>query len=473
MLIPVILCGGAGSRLWPVSREALPKPFMVLREDQTLLEQTIRRGLACQHADSGYILVSNKDYQFKTAEEMAKAEGGKSSRGLQILEPTGRNTAPAIALAAKVAIERFGTDAVLLVLAADHLIANVSAFAIDVEIAYKQAAAGVVTTFGIPPTSPETGYGYIETTATDRSSARTISRFVEKPNLAKAQSFLAAGNFLWNSGMFCFKASQLLDELSKHAPSVISVLETVMASANQKTDSIEFDPAAFATFPDISIDYAVMEKVQGAKVVPASFDWSDIGSWKSVSETFTPDEMGNTHSGAVELIKCSNVHIQSSERLVAAVGVSNLVIVDTEDAILVAHKDNSQDVKEVVSKLKARGHESSRLHKTVNRPWGTYTTIQESDAYKVKRIVVRPGASLSLQLHHHRSEHWVVVKGTAKITNGEKVVLLTPNQSTYIPIGETHRLENPGMLDVVLIEVQCGSYLGEDDIVRLEDRYGR
>jgi mannose-1-phosphate guanylyltransferase / mannose-6-phosphate isomerase len=474
LLIPVVLCGGAGSRLWPVSRESFPKPFMTLGGTQSLLEQTIRRGLACTEAGAGYLVLTNREYQFKTQEEMQKAQSGNAAvSGTQLLEPMGRNTAPAIALAATWALRKYGPKAVLLVLPADHLISNVAEFAKDVKLAYEQAQAGKLATFGIPPSAPETGFGYIETNSAERGKAQDVQRFVEKPNLQRAQEFLASGKFLWNSGMFCFGAQQLLDEMKALSPDVITALNKVVASSKDAGKNVEFVDADFETFPNVSIDYAVMEHAKSVKVVPARFDWSDIGSWKSVSDTYQADANGNTSGGTSVLVDCANTHVQSDDRLIAAVGLKDVVIVDTDDAILVAAKDRSQDVKEVVAKLKASGHDAWKLHKTVNRPWGTYTTLQEGPRYKIKRIVVKPGASLSLQLHHHRSEHWVVVSGTAKVTNGEQVMVLAPNQSTYIPIGVVHRLENPGMMDVVLIEVQCGDYLGEDDIVRLTDVYGR
>jgi mannose-1-phosphate guanylyltransferase / mannose-6-phosphate isomerase len=473
VLVPVILCGGAGSRLWPVSRERSPKPFMVVGGEQTLLEQTIRRGLECAGVAANYLVVTNQEYQFKTAAEMGRAQDAGAVTGIQVLEPQGRNTAPAIALAAKIAIEQFGKDAILLVLPADHLIADVEAFREDVKLAYDQAKQGHLVTFGIPPTSPETGYGYLEVTSAKRGAAAEVLRFVEKPNGAKAQEFLTSGRFLWNSGMFCFSAHRLLNEIERLSPEIMSALGPVFESSKSQNGTLAFDPKAFAQFPSISIDYAVMEKAKQVKVIPANFDWSDIGSWKSVSETYAADVAGNTVSGSAILVDCANTHVQSDNRMIAVVGLENVVVVDTADAVLVVDKNRAQDVKEVVARLKASGHESALLHSTVHRPWGTYTTLQEGPRFKIKRIVVVPGGSLSLQMHHHRSEHWVVVSGTAKVTNGSQTLILSPNQSTYIPVGVVHRLENPGILEVVLIEVQCGDYLGEDDIVRLTDIYGR
>ncbi|MFZ9406561.1 MAG: mannose-1-phosphate guanylyltransferase/mannose-6-phosphate isomerase [Burkholderiaceae bacterium] len=478
MLIPVILSGGSGSRLWPVSREAFPKPFMRLGGELSLLQRTLQRCLPL--ADGGVLgIVTNQEYQFRTQEEFESLPGTKQLTCTQLLEPAGRNTAPAIALAALWAIEQH-PDAVLLILPADHLIPDETAFQRCARDAARAAAGGALVTFGIQPTAPETGFGYIEmapvTEGASADAARPVRRFIEKPDAARAAQFLASGNFVWNSGMFCFKAQAILTALETHAPDVATQARLswqVSRAAATNATRILLDAASFGACRDVSIDYAVMEHAPDVQVLPARFGWSDIGSWKAVAEQFDADPEGNTHQGDALFINAHNTHVQSDDRLVAAVGVDNLLVVDTPDALLVASKDASQQVKEIVARLKSSGHEAARLHRTVARPWGSYTVLQEGPRFKIKRIEVRPGQSLSLQMHHHRSEHWIVVSGTARVSCDERTFLVAANESTYIPIGSRHRLENPGVMQLVMIEVQCGDYLGEDDIVRFEDRYGR
>lgn len=473
MLYPVVLSGGAGTRLWPVSREAHPKPFMQLPDGQTLLNKTYRRASALPGVGE-IVTVTNRDYYFRTKDEYLAAQTGQP--GAYLLEPAGRNTAPALALAALYCADRFGADAVMLVLPADHLIANQTAFADAVAAAAQLAQQGQLVTFGIQPTAPETGFGYIEA-GDPLPPGRAVRRFVEKPDAATAAEYLASGRFYWNSGMFCFQAGQLLAAMESACSQVLAAARHCWAQTAGKvvvgSGMVEFDAASFAQQTDISIDYAVMEKAPNVAVVPCDLGWSDIGSWNALGQLVQPDQHGNRHIGDAVVVDSSNTFIQSEHHLVAAVGVHDLVIVDTADAVLVAHKDKAQDVKKVVQRLKQNGHEAYRLHRTVSRPWGTYTVLEEGPRFKIKRIEVRPGASLSLQMHHHRSEHWIVVSGMAKVVNSEREIFVNTNESTYIPAGHKHRLENPGKLDLVMIEVQCGEYLGEDDIVRFQDNYGR
>lgn len=479
MLIPVILSGGAGTRLWPVSREGHPKPFMKLADGESFLLKTYMRavGVAQGLERGGEILtVTNRDYFFMSKDQLALAPLNERQAGVFLLEPVGRNTAPAVALAANQIAAKYGRDALMLVLAADHLIKDPAAFATAVRDAATLAREDKLVTFGIVPSGPETGFGYIEAGAA-MGLGRQVVRFVEKPSLDKAQEYVAAGNFLWNSGMFCFKAGVILDELTKHAPNVATASEacwTALRQLNGPNDTmLEIPAEAFAEVPDISVDYAVMERSANVVVVPADFGWSDIGSWNAVSELVEPDTDNNRATGEAIFVDSKNTFVQSEDRLVAAVGVDNLMIIDTPDALLVAHPDKAQDVKKVVAQLKKQDHQAYKLHRTVSRPWGTYTVLGEGPRFKIKRIEVKPGGSLSLQMHHHRSEHWIVVSGMAKVVNGDREIFVGTNQSTYIPAGHQHRLENPGVLDLVMIEVQSGEYLGEDDIVRFQDVYGR
>jgi mannose-1-phosphate guanylyltransferase / mannose-6-phosphate isomerase len=476
MIIPVILSGGAGSRLWPVSREAQPKPFIPLADGQSLLQKTLDRARQMPGV-SKCITVTNRDYYFQTKDEFAKLRGPMLDHTF-LLEPFGRNTAPAIALAALAARQMDHGDAVLLVLPADHLIADVPAFTADAAAAATLARTGKLVTFGIKPTHAETGFGYIEMGADIAGTGgKAVTRFVEKPYLELAQKYLAAGNFTWNSGMFAFTADAFLAALEAAQPAMYDACQKCWEASLTKNNSIhgavEVDADTFKDVTDLSVDYAVMEKSPSVAVVPAKFDWSDIGSWSAMQKLAQPDEHGNAMVGDAVMVDTRNTYVQSDGRLVATVGVDNLIVVDTPDALLVANADRSQDVKKVVDKLKGMQHESAKVHRTVSRPWGTYTVLEEGPGFKVKRIEVKPGSSLSLQMHHHRSEHWIVVQGTGKVTNGERVFLLQVNESTYIPAGQVHRLENPGKIDLAMIEVQAGSYLGEDDIVRFQDNYGR
>jgi len=474
MLIPVILSGGAGTRLWPVSRSAYPKPFMRLADGESLLYKTLDRALAV--ADDGHVLtVTGRDYYFLTRDEYAAHPRAKLDRLPFLLEPAGRNTAPAILLAAQYAVSHISPEAVLLVLPADHLIRELDRFAADVQRARALAEDGWLATFGIVPTHAETGFGYIRVGASiDGRDGSEVAAFVEKPRREVAEAYLAAGDHLWNSGMFCFRADALLAAAAQTCPDVLAAAQACQAASMNFESPVEYAREAFLAQPDISIDYAVMEHAPRRAVVPATFDWSDIGSWKAVSELETEtDEQGNRVRGQAILIESANCYIQSDKRMVAAVGVHDLVIVDTDDAVLVADKDRAQQVKLVVDRLRAAKHDAAAFHQTVHRPWGSYTVLEDADDCKVKRLVVKPGHVLSLQKHHRRSEHWTVVAGTAKVRVGDNEFLLQANQSTYIPIDTLHRLENPTDEDIHLIEVQCGDYFGEDDIVRLEDRYGR
>jgi mannose-1-phosphate guanylyltransferase len=476
LLIPVILSGGSGSRLWPVSREGHPKPFMKLSDGQTLLEKTYCRasnlpGIFKKAGKSKIVTVTNRDYYFISRDELSKSGG----EGTFLLEPFGRNTAPAIAIAAHHLLKSVGDDVVMLVLPSDHLISDEEAFSLGVDKAFTLAEGGYLVTFGIEPTTPETGFGYIQQGDLISGGYR-VKRFVEKPNTETAQRYLEVGGYVWNSGMFCFKAKTFLDELKIHAPDVAKNAENCWAQMSYGTDTsgfLEIPEEVFADAPNTSIDFALMEKSSKVAVVPGSFGWNDIGSWNAVRDLVQPNSENNRSVGDVIFVNSENTFVHSESRVVAAVGINNLMIIDTPDALLVAHPDFSQDVKIVVSQLKELGHETSKLHKTVIRPWGTYTVLEEGLGFKTKRIEVKPGSRLSLQMHHHRSEHWVVVKGQATIINGHQTIVINENESTYIPAGHQHRLENKTDESLVLIEVQCGTYLGEDDIVRFEDSYGR
>jgi mannose-1-phosphate guanylyltransferase len=468
-LLPIILSGGAGTRLWPVSREAHPKPFIRLADGQSLLQKTFLRAAGLPGVEE-VVTVTSRDYYFQTKDEYQATAASVATTFL--LEPCSRNTAPAIALAALYAQATHGPETTLLILPADHLIRDLDAFAAAVDAAAELAAEGRLVTFGIEPTAPETGFGYIE--AGEKIGAgRTALRFVEKPDAARAAEYLAAGNFYWNSGMFCFRADALLAAMETTCPDVLAAARACWSATDATARPIEFPREAFAAQPDISIDYAVMEKAAHVAVVPCNLGWSDIGSWNALCALAPADESGNRTLGEALLIDSRNTFVQSEHHLVAALGVEDLVIVDTPDATLVAHKDKTQDVKAIVQRLKAQGHEAYRLHRTVFRPWGSYTVLEEGPRFKIKRIEVKPGASLSLQMHYHRAEHWVVVAGMARVTNGEKDLLINTNESTFIPAGCKHRLENPGKVPLAIIEVQVGDYVGEDDIVRFEDHYGR
>ncbi|VXC94441.1 mannose-1-phosphate guanyltransferase [Pseudomonas sp. 8Z] len=474
-LVPCIIAGGAGTRLWPVSREAMPKPFMRLADGQSLLQKTFERvaGLA----DVAQLLtVINRELLFRTLDDYRAMNRGRLGLDF-LLEPLGRNTAPAIAAAALHVARHYGDDAHLLILPADHLIREQAAFVAAIAQARELADAGWLVTFGVRPTHAETGYGYIQQGEALEQGGHAVASFVEKPDLATAQGYLAGGQHLWNAGMFCFRADVLLRELREHAPEVVEGVERCLAqsapAAGKQGVQCELDAQSFAQVTDISIDYALMERSAKVAVVPCDLGWSDIGSWQALRELTPADANGNQIRGEAVLHNVTGCYIDSPKRLIGAVGVHDLVVVDTPDALLIADANNTQDVKYVAQQLKARGHEAYRLHRTVTRPWGTYTVLEEGSRFKIKRIMVRPGESLSLQMHHHRSEHWIVVSGMARVVNGERDFLLNTNESTFIPAGHRHRLVNPGVIDLVMIEVQSGEYLGEDDIVRFNDIYGR
>ena len=475
-LIPVILSGGVGSRLWPVSREAHPKPFMMLPDGQNLIQKTFLRASRLKDV-SQVLTVTNRELLFKTEDEYRSVNKAGLTQGF-ILEPFGRNTAAAVVTAALQIKELKGSKAHMLVLAADHLIQNEAAFASAVDHAISLSENGWLVTFGIEPRYPETGFGYIEADSSiSVGEGLKVARFVEKPDLQSAESYIAAGNYYWNSGMFCFQVETVLDQFAKHAPDVLEAAMHALAESRftQGNDyyCLALDADAFAQVPDISIDYALMERSEKVATVPCSIGWSDIGSWNAVSALTAADDHGNRFDGEVLSHNAHNNYVKSEDRLTALVGVENLIVIDTPDALMIAHKDHAQDVKHIVAQLKQSGHHLHQLHRTVHRPWGTYTTLENGERFKIKRIVVKPKASLSLQLHHHRSEHWIVVSGMAVVVNDEQELMLNTNESTFIRAGHKHRLSNPGVIDLVLIEVQSGDYVGEDDIVRLEDIYGR
>ncbi len=473
---PVVMAGGSGTRLWPLSRAAYPKQFLVLTADKkTLYQQAVARIEPLGH--NGFdvaapITVGNEEHRFMVLDQLR--ELGISS-GPVLLEPSARNTAPAMTLAALAACEGNG-DPVLVVSPADHVVADMAAFTRAMNTAIHAAAGGAIVVLGITPDRPETGYGYIKC-APGAQAARVVSQFVEKPDLVTAERYLADGNYTWNSGMFVLRASAWLDAVKRFRPDILSA--TANAWAVRKTDQRFVRPGAaeFAAVPSESIDYAVMEHCPGSgidiRMVPLSAGWNDLGAWDAVWQVAAKDGMGNAALGDAMITGSRNSLVHASSRLVSVVGVDNLVIVETADAVLIADRERSQDVKAIVSQLESKGRTEKNLHRKVHRPWGWYDSIDAGARFQVKRIMVKPGASLSLQMHHHRAEHWIVVTGTAEIVNGDKVLTLTENQSTYIPLGEKHRLSNPGKVPLEIIEVQSGSYLGEDDIVRFEDTYGR
>jgi len=478
---PVVLSGGSGTRLWPLSREKYPKQLLSLVGQDSLLQATVRRVTGTPGVTlTTPMVVCNEEYRFVIAEQLRLL--GES--GTVVLEPCGRNTAPALTLAA-LAASKDGADPVLLVMPADHVITNVAAFQAVVSQGAALAAAGAVVTFGITPDAPETGYGYIQTGApfgTANAAARSIARFVEKPDLATAQSYLDAGNYLWNSGLFMMRASVWLSALGVCRADILAACQTAWDAGQTDGEFVRVGKELFAACPSDSIDYAVMERIAAnttsstlpaGVVLPLNAGWSDVGAWDALWQVLPKDASGNVVQGDVLLQDCENTLALSEGRLVACVGVSDLVVVETADAILVSHKDKTQDVKKIVDQLKAQKRPEGSIHRKVFRPWGSYDGVDRGERFQVKRIVVKPGGVLSLQMHHHRAEHWIVVSGTARITRGEEVFLLSENQSTFIPLGTTHRLENPGRVALEMIEVQSGSYLGEDDIVRFEDVYGR
>ena len=467
MLVPVILSGGAGTRLWPLSRELYPKQLLPLVGSNTMLQDTVRRLAGLEVAPP--MVVCNEAHRFLVAEQLRSIDC--KPRAI-VLEPAGRNTAPAIALAAHATLAGEEGDPLLLVLPADHVIPDVPAFHRAIEVASAAARNGSLVTFGIVPTDPETGYGYIRRGALAGGAYR-IAEFVEKPDVSRAQGFLASGDYYWNSGMFLFRARRYLEELEKFAPDIAAACGNSFAGAVRDLDFTRIDPVAFRECRSESIDYAVMEKTSDAVVVPLDAGWSDVGNWTSLHTACEHDAQGNALFGDVMVEDTHDSYVYSSSRLVATVGLRDHVVVETKDAVLVAPKERAQDVKKLVARLKAFGRYEHALHREVFRPWGSYDSIDVGERFQVKRLIVHPGGALSLQMHHHRAEHWVVVSGTASITRGEETFLLEENQSTFIPVGVRHRIENPGRIPLHIIEVQSGSYFGEDDIVRFEDRYGR
>ena len=469
-LVPVILCGGTGTRLWPLSRASYPKQYWALagKGDETLLQQTQQRlvGLA---GLAPPLLICNEEHRFIVAEQMRQI--GVDPAAI-LLEPMGRNTAPAIAVAALQASAR-GEDPLLLILAADHVIRDAARFRTTVEAGMDAAREGQLVTFGIVPTAAETGYGYIEAAEPLAGVPVPIARFVEKPDRATAEAFLATGRFTWNSGMFLFRASAILAELKRLAPELLAACRSALEHDSADLDFLRLEREAFANCPNVAIDVAVMERTDRGTVLPLEAGWSDVGSWSALWETTDHDAQGNVLRGRVISEDVRNCYLRSEHRLVVGLGVEDLVVVETDDVVLVAHRDRAQDVKTVVGLLESAGASESKAHRRIYRPWGSYDGITEGDRWQVKKIVVNPGACLSLQKHHHRAEHWIVVKGTAVVEKDGVEELVGENQSTYIPLGARHRLSNPGKIPVEMIEVQSGPYLGEDDIVRYDDLYGR
>ena len=465
-MIPVILSGGSGTRLWPLSRRHYPKQFLPLVSNHTMIQETLLRltGISGLKAP---IAVCNEDHRFMMAEQLREIDVTPAAI---ILEPLGRNTAPAVALAALTATSE---DDVLLILPADHVIENVQAFQDAVGQAKLLAEQGYLVTFGIVPTEPETGYGYIKRSTEAVDAAYKVASFVEKPNLETAKAYLESGDYYWNSGMFAFKASSFLSELEKFNPDMLEKCRQALKVAKVDMDFVRLDKEIFATCPSDSIDYAVMEKTAKAVVIPMDAAWNDVGSWSALWDVTDKDALGNAIMGDVLTVDTSNSFIHAHSKLVSVVGLDNVIVVETADAVMIAAKDRVQDVKEIVDQLKAKNRSEADIHRKAYRPWGNYDLVDIGERHQTKRIIVKPGAKLSLQKHHHRAEHWVVVKGTALVTKGDEQILLSENESTYIPLGIVHCLENLGVIPLEIVEVQSGSYLGEDDIVRLNDQYGR
>lgn len=467
--VPVILCGGSGSRLWPVSREDHPKPFIKINDGESLLQKAYALASNLQGVEE-ILTITNRDIYFKIKDEYAAINTSHICNSY-VLEPFGKNTAAAVATAANWITKNHGDDAIMLVLAADHLIKNSQNFALAVDTAKLLAEAGKLVTFGIQPEWPETGYGYIQ------YDGNNVIRFIEKPDIQNAKKYLESNEFLWNSGIFCFQAKSILNEMNIYCKDIVQgtsdCLSSSSISKSKNEFTIELDAKSFAQIEENSIDFAIMEKTKNAAVVPCNIGWSDIGSWTSLGELAPRDENGNHISGDTSLYETYNTTIHAETRLIGAVGLNNLLIVETPDAVLVASKSHAQDVKKIYTQLKVKGHDAYKTHLTVSRPWGTYTVLEEGANFKIKRIEVKPHNSLSLQYHHHRSEHWVVVKGQATVFNNDKEMILNENESTFIPAGNKHQLTNHTDDIVTIIEVQTGSYLGEDDIVRISDIYGR
>ena len=471
-MIPVILSGGSGSRLWPLSRQLYPKQFLPLTGEQSLFQQTLQR--LDHEMIEAPIVICNQEHRFIVGEQLRLA--GRRAQSI-LLEPFGRNTAPAVAIAAQQLVSMGRGDELMLVLPADHLITDQAAFLQALNVAQGAAEAGELVLFGIRPERPETGYGYVKCGQGNRldeaSGVLPVERFVEKPDHARACEFVESGAYFWNSGMFLFRASRYLEELRQHEPDIHETCQLAWSQSQSDFEFVRIDAEAFAFCPDRSIDYAVMEKTTRARLVPLSAGWSDVGAWSSLWEVGPKDEQGNVLKGDVLVHDSHNCYVHGSSKLVSLVGLEDVVVVETKDAVMVARKDRVQDIKHLVNQLQQQGRPEARNHREVFRPWGSYDSVDMGRRFQVKRIHVRPGASLSLQKHHHRAEHWVVVSGTAEVRCNDRTYLLTENQSTYIPVGAVHRLTNPGKIPLEMIEVQSGSYLGEDDIERLEDIYGR